>query len=900
MKKLVRYVLYFIGFLVFLIIAAVLLAPRFVDPNDFKPQITSLIKQHTGRDIVIDGDIKLSVFPWIGVSLGKVELKELPDFGVKQFVALNSADIKVKLLPLLSKQVEVDRVSIDGLTLNLVRLENGIANWETLSGPATKQPDTTEPEQKETTNNNGKPANGLAALSLAGLSLNNAYISYNDKTAPQHAVIEQLNLNIDKVGFNHAIPFDADFIATVSQPQLKDKLSASGKVTLNETLDQFTLNDLKLKTDLEGQVVKQGLIHADLQSGQIEFDKNTLAIQIASGLKLAVNGKGGELPAAFKATLNLPDASITEQLSQIQLGALDLDAHLEGEAVKQGQVTINLNSDSIQFNQKTLSAKLPSGLKLVIKGGGGELPDTFNANLNLPSIQISNQNAFDLGQLSLTAQAEGEQFPGGKLDASLTSNVSGNLASQTLSLPNIKLSAADLNLTGNLSGNKIIDAPAFTGQISVDSFNARRLLESLGIELPEMQDQSALTQLALNSDINFGQQAAGFKKLNIQLDDSVLTGSAAINDFASQAITFNLKLDNIDVDRYLPPQNPNKTKKDSSTQKVKTPAPSTSQSTSKNNDQAQTASNAIIPVEAIQKLNMDGQIVIDQVKINGLKASNVRFKVSGKDGKLEAKPSIGKFYQGAINAGLFVNTQQATPSLKINNSVANIAIEKLLKEMTKEDYISGTANMGVNLTARGLTEQALTSSLNGKITANFLDGAIYGINIPKMIRDGLATLQGQAADNSAANKTDFSELNMLSNIKNGVITTDNLELKSPLLRVLGKGKLDLNTKKLEYRTSVKLVDTLKGQGGNSPTDLTGIPIPLLITGTLDNIRYELDIKTAAQEALKTKAGKKVEEKANAVIEKNKAKVMDKINKKLGDKLGSDLEKGAGELLKGLF
>lgn len=297
---------------------------------------------------------------------------------------------------------------------------------------------------------------------------------------------------------------------------------------------------------------------------------------------------------------------------------------------------------------------------------------------------------------------------------------------------------------------------------------------------------------------------------------------------------------------------------------------------------------------------MDGQIVIDKVKINGLKASNVQFKVTGKNGRVEAKPSIGKFYNGSINAGLIINAQQAIPSVKIDNRVANIAIEPLLKELTKEDYIAGTANMGINLTAKGLTEQALTSSLNGKITANFLDGAIYGINIPKMIRDGLATLQGQATDNTAVNKTDFSELNMLSNIKNGVVTTDSLELKSPLLRILGKGKLDLNTKKLEYRTSVKLVDTLKGQGANSPTDLTGIPIPLLITGTLDNIRYELDIQTAAQEALKTKVGKQAEEKAKAAIEKNKAKVMDKINKKLGDKLGSDLEKGAGELLKGLF
>jgi AsmA protein len=297
---------------------------------------------------------------------------------------------------------------------------------------------------------------------------------------------------------------------------------------------------------------------------------------------------------------------------------------------------------------------------------------------------------------------------------------------------------------------------------------------------------------------------------------------------------------------------------------------------------------------------MNGTLKIGEVLLNGLKAKNIKFSVTGKNGVVDARPSIGKFYAGNISAGIRVDVSKQQPTLEINNHLANIDIEPLLKELMEKTYIAGTANMKTNLSARGATEQAIFASLNGNITANFLDGAIYGVNIPKMIRDGVSTLKGQAVNKQAVNKTDFSELNMLSTVKNGVVTTKKLELKSPLIRILGKGTLDLNTKKLEYRTRVKLVDTLKGQGGDSPTDLTGIPIPLLITGTLDNIRYELDTKAALEEVFKTKVGKQAEQKAKVLIEKNKAKVMDKINKKLGDKLGTDLEKGAGELLKGLF
>ncbi len=904
MGKLVRYLLYFFGFLVLLIIAAVILVPRFVDPNDFKPQIVNLVKDKTGRDIKIEGDIKLSVFPWIGISLGKVELNDLPAFGNQQLLAVDGADVKVKLLPLLSKEVELDRVSLDGLKLNLVKLPNGSANWETLTSKENNASEPIEtpaetPKSSDTADADitDKAGSGLAALSIAGLSLNNAQISYDDQATPQKVVIDQLNLNIDEVSFGNPIPFDAEFIASVSDPQLNDRMKVSGQLTLNEAMDQFTIDKLELNTDVEGSVVQQGKVQIDLSSSQIKFDKNTMSVELPSGLKFNINGKGGQLPAVFNASLQLPKASISNQFSQFDLGALDLTAQLEGEAVKQGKVNINLNSSAIKFNQKTFSAHLPSGLKLDINGGGGELPEKFNASLQLPSISIANQDKFDLGQLSLNAHAQGEQFPGGKIDAQLTTKVSGDLAKQLVSLSDIQLNAADLVIKGQLTGNKIIDAPEFKGQLTLDELNAKKLANDFGISLPEMQDPNALSKLAFSSELFISKQAARLKNLNIRLDDSQLQGQLAVNDFETQAITFNLKLDKIDLDRYMPPKSKQVEKKAdrSATEKVQTQAAAGSDS-----DTTAASANEIIPIETIRKLNLNGKLVINEALVNGLKAKNVQFSVKGKDGLVDARPSIGKFYQGSINAGVVVNAKQQTPTLKINNRIANIAIEPLLKELMEKTYISGTANMGTNLSASGATEQTIISTLNGDITANFLDGAIYGINIPKMIRDGVSTLQGKAVDKSATNKTDFSELNMVSKINNGVVTTEKLELKSPLIRILGKGKLDLNTKKLEYRTRVKLVDTLKGQGGNSPTDLTGIPIPLLITGTLDNIRYELDTKAAMQEALKTKVGKQAEEKAKVLIEKNKAKVMDKINKKLGDKLGSDLEKGAGELLKGLF
>jgi|GEM_PF-4239986 len=902
MGKLFRYLIYLFGLIVILIVAAVILVPRFFDPNDFKPQITSLVKEKTGREMVIDGEIKLSVFPWVGVSLGKVVLNELPEYGAQELFAVNSADVKVKLLPLLSKKVELDRISLDGLKLNLVRLTDGAANWELLKVndqpvQQNKSITTQKRAEKKESKASDHAGMGLAALSIAGLSLHNATITYDDRATQQKVVIDQLNLNVDEVAFDNPIPFDAEFIAKVSQPQLQDGMKVTGRLKVNEALDQFSVDQLELETTVKGAVVQDGIVELNLNSSTISFDKRTQSVKLPAGLKLTVNGKGGQLPATFNAKLQLPKASINNQFSQFDLGAIDFTAELEGDALKQGKVEISLGSPAVQFDKNSLAAQLPGGLKLVVKGGGGELPEHFNANLQLPGISISSQETFDLGQISLNVHAEGEQFPNGKIDARLITTISGDLAAQELTLSDIRLSALELVVKGQLAGRKIIDAPEFKGKLSIDELNAKKLANDIGITLPEMQDASALTRLALTTDVHIKQKAANFSELNIKLDDSLLHGQLAVNDFDTQAIAFNLILDKINVDRYLPPKSRQSSKTESQPATSKMPASSSAKS---ENTVSTEPEAEVIPIEAIRKLNVDGKLIIEELRVNGLKAKDIQFSVNGKNGFIDARPSIGSFYQGSINAGIVIKARQELPTLKLNNRVKHIAIEPLLKELTDKTYLSGTANMTTHLKAQGATERAIISTLNGEITANFLDGAIYGINIPKMIRDGISTLQGKAINQQTVNKTDFSELNMLSTINNGIVTTEKLELKSPLIRILGKGTLDLNTKQLQYRTSVKLVDTLKGQGGASPTSLTGIPIPLVITGTLDNIRYELDTQAALQEALKTKVGKQAGEKTRAIIDKNKAKVMDKINKKLGDKLGTDLEKGAEELLKGLF
>src|SRR6267142_1740184 len=119
-----------VGGLAALLAAALLAVWLLVNPNDYKPRIAAAVRDATGRDLVLQGDIKLSVFPWIALELGPASLGNPPGFGEEPFLAFNRAAVRLKLFPLLAKRLEMDRVELDGLDLRLRKNAQGTGNWE--------------------------------------------------------------------------------------------------------------------------------------------------------------------------------------------------------------------------------------------------------------------------------------------------------------------------------------------------------------------------------------------------------------------------------------------------------------------------------------------------------------------------------------------------------------------------------------------------------------------------------------------------------------------------------------------------------------------------------------------------------------------------------------------------
>ncbi|MBW1997173.1 MAG: AsmA family protein, partial [Deltaproteobacteria bacterium] len=128
MGKVIKWILIVGGALVALVIIALLVVPAFVDLQTYKPRIEKMVSEATGRPFSIGGDIDLSLFPWVGFSASDIRLGNPPGFEEKDLASIKSIEVRVRLLPLISKDIQVKRFIVESPRIVLVKGKGGKTN----------------------------------------------------------------------------------------------------------------------------------------------------------------------------------------------------------------------------------------------------------------------------------------------------------------------------------------------------------------------------------------------------------------------------------------------------------------------------------------------------------------------------------------------------------------------------------------------------------------------------------------------------------------------------------------------------------------------------------------------------------------------------------------------------
>lgn len=628
MRELIK----FLMSVVLLIVVVAIALPMVIDPNDYRDDIQAAVKEQTGRDLLIKGDLSLSVFPWVGLGISNVSLSNSEGFSAEFFAEIEEANIKIKLLPLLSQQVEVSTVVLKGMRINLAKDKTGRSNWDDMVQPSDKE---AKPAASDA---NNEASGAAAAIAIGGLQIVDANIIWDDASKGE----------------------------------------------------KYSLIDFDLTTDA-----------------------------LSLGKPMGIN-------LAFTVDSSKPKAT----------------------------VRLKLNGDLL-----------------------------INTELN----------KFDLQGLTMAIDAAGEPVPGGAMRIDIASHL-----------------IADLSGDGSLTLNP----------------------------------------------------------LSIKFDDSMLSGSAAVNHFSKPAIRFDLAVDTINVDRYLP-----------------TPAPEAEQGKATKVAVPVPAAAALIPVQTIRDLNIDGEFKVASLVINGLKAQGASISILAKNGVLTSKQGIEAFYNGSYSGTTIIDARQNTPKITVKENASGVDIEPLLIDLLGESPIAGTANITADITTRGQTVPAFKKALNGTASFSFNDGAVTGIDVGALMKQAQAVLNGDlsAAFIKGAGKTPFSEMSGTAQITNGLVSNQDLLVETPLVNVKGSGTANLVSEGIDYQLTLQRTKASSAEEIASD-DVKNLLIPVNVTGSFSEPKVALDVKGMVMETQKAKIDEKKEE----------------LKEKLREKINDKLKGRAGDLLKGLF
>ncbi|MGD8286946.1 MAG: AsmA family protein [Desulfobacterales bacterium] len=393
--------------------------------------------------------------------------------------------------------------------------------------------------------------------------------------------------------------------------------------------------------------------------------------------------------------------------------------------------------------------------------------------------------------------------------------------------------------------------PGVDLDIEIAQFSPRKLLAELnpGIQV-KTSDPEALGGMALKFHVKADASKAALSNGVLNLDQSNLTFSLSAAEFSRPNLKFDLNLDQIDVDRYLPP-------KSDKAKGEQTSAPS--EAGKKKTDYT-----------PLRRIIMDGRIKIGNLIVSKAKIQDALLQIKANNGIITLDPMKLKLYQGGVSGKTLLNVTKDVPQSAMNLLVTGVQIGPLLQDVLDADVMEGTTTADINLNMVGDDPERIKQTLNGSGDLKFTDGALKGFDLAAMVRN-VGTAFGLSKQGAERPKTDFTELLVPFTIKNGEVNTPQSSLKSPFIRVNAKGTTDLVQETLDFRVEPKAVASIKGQGDE--LQRSGLLVPVLVTGTYASPQFRPDLSAATKQQIEKKVFESKE--AKKILEKEELKPLEK-------------------------
>ena len=343
----------FAGIILLLVIAVAGFVYTF-DANNYKEEIADLIESVTDRPISIAGDMDISLYPWIGIKINDVTIGNSAGFSDKTFATIGQFDVRVKMLPLLQNRLEIDRLVLHRLALELEMNAAGKNNWSSFAGVAE--------------NENAEPGSGLAGMTIGGIDLADSRITWMDVNTGKQLVFSNLSLSTQAISKGQPLPVELKAFVQSNQPEWQAAVNAKTRLEFNLDSAVFDAKDLKLTvkallpdTEMEKvtlAMVADSKINLQTRSAKLNnarigvlglvmggtFDvENIFSVPLIQGPVKVKTFEAGKL--AKRLNYDIPQMANTQSLKNITLTAL---FKMDFDTVYMDNISANVDQSKVE------------------------------------------------------------------------------------------------------------------------------------------------------------------------------------------------------------------------------------------------------------------------------------------------------------------------------------------------------------------------------------------------------------------------------------------------------------------------------------------------------------------------------------------------------------------------
>ncbi|HBG18193.1 MAG TPA: hypothetical protein DDY32_02675 [Desulfobulbaceae bacterium] len=471
MNKILKYGIFPVVIFIFLLVVTVMLMPVLINVQKYVPEIEKSISKASGRPFSIGSDVAVSFFPWLSLTFSDLKLGNPPGFVSDALVKIDSFEARIKLLPLLKKEIRISRFVVGGLEVNLEKNSDGKDNWEMLRSMALPRLDFLQD-----------------SIFCTLLAVTDGKVNWIDRTNHVRHSVEDLMLLLNNVQADRHIALDFKASYDGRPIALEGRM---GPFRQKQGDESFPLDiDFHLMETLQGQV--QGKVENwgtapvyDVALNLSSFSPRKLfaalavpfpvdaadpATFLAVGLDLAVKGRRDGLTVK-KGTARLDDTTIVFSGEVKDMKKPDVDFSLDIDRLDLDRYFLPGNRNEVE------SAKVKhenSAMGMIHRLAGTA---AFAGSMNVQTLKMYGAAGSDVkatigGKEGIvTLDNASMQLYGGQLQANLTADLSGEMPRMRVGVQAQGVEAETMLremagrdvLTGTLAGDMTIE---FSGNSS--------------------------------------------------------------------------------------------------------------------------------------------------------------------------------------------------------------------------------------------------------------------------------------------------------------------------------------------------------------------------------------------------------------------------------------------------